>query len=97
MRQLIIIIVVLALTQLGQHFAFSPDSGSPVDTQTLVSTGFILLAAYAFGELFRRLRLPALLGYLASGVVFGPSLAALTYGPWSGPPLTETSLHQLGL
>lgn len=48
-----------------------------LDPKSIATTGFIILAAFTCGELGRRLRLPALVGYLIAGIAFGPSLAEL--------------------
>lgn len=52
------------------------------------ATGFLLLAAFTMGELFKRIRLPALLGYIAAGLLFGPSVTSFILGP-------ETKFHLL--
>lgn len=75
--------------RLQQHVA--------VDAQTLSATGFILLAAYAFGELLRRFRLPALLGYLGAGILFGPSLAEVALGSRELAPISDAGLQGLAL
>ncbi len=41
--------------------------------QALLAFGFLILAAYAAGELAVAIRIPKLVGYLIAGVVFGPS------------------------
>jgi Kef-type K+ transport system membrane component KefB len=48
-----------------------------LDPKSLAATGFIILAAFTVGELSRRVRLPALIGYLGAGLAFGPSFAEL--------------------
>ena len=48
--------------------------------KSLASTGFIILAAFSMGEFFKLLNIPALLGYIAAGVLFGPNLAPLLPG-----------------
>ena len=45
--------------------------------KSLAATGFIILAAFSMGEFFKLLNVPALLGYIAAGVLFGPNLAPL--------------------
>lgn len=97
MRQLIVILIVLTLLEVSHIVGVAPGSSAAFDTHTLASTGFILLAAYAFGELFRRVRLPALLGYLAAGVIFGPSLAALVLPGLQTPPLSRAVLQELSV
>lgn len=43
----------------------------------LLAVGIILLAAIVFGHLFRALRLPEVTGYIAAGVLVGPSVLGL--------------------
>lgn len=63
------VMVVLGDYEFGTtHAVFEPKS--------LAATGFIILAAFAMGEFFKLLRAPALLGYLAAGIVFGPNFFA---------------------
>lgn len=48
------------------------DTAQIYHSKTLVSLGFILLAAYSFGEITFRLGLPRISGYLIAGIIFGP-------------------------
>jgi Kef-type K+ transport system membrane component KefB len=43
----------------------------------LLAVGIILLAAIVFGHLFRAIRLPEVTGYIAAGVLVGPSVLGL--------------------
>ena len=45
--------------------------------QLIAPIGFVLLAAFTMGEFFKRINLPALLGYIVAGLLFGPELASL--------------------
>src|SRR5687768_3008548 len=47
--------------------------GSPA-SRALLTFGFLILAAYTIGEIATAFRLPKIVGYLAAGVVFGPSV-----------------------
>jgi len=96
MRQLVILAILAGLMHLSSRTGLSVGH-APYDTQTLIATGFILLAAYACGELFRRFRLPAILGYLTAGVLCGPSFAGLMYEHLQPAPLSRPVLHELGL
>jgi len=50
-------------------------------SQALLAFGFLILAAYTIGEVARSLGVPKIVGYLVSGVVFGPHvLGTLTEG-----------------
>lgn len=49
-------------------------------SRTLITFGFLILAAYTVGELATLVRLPRIVGYLVAGVLFGPSmLDTVTY------------------
>jgi Kef-type K+ transport system membrane component KefB len=49
------------------------------DPNAIAATGFIILAAFTMGELFKQLKMPALLGYIAAGIVFGPDLSKIIF------------------
>ncbi len=53
--------------------------------KALAATGFIILAAFTMGEFFKLLNIPALLGYIVAGVLFGPNLGPLL--PFEFPTL----------
>ncbi len=62
------------------------------DTQTLLLELFVIfVAAKLGGELFERLRMPAVLGEILAGVVFGPFAMA-----WVIPSPTVLSIAELG-
>jgi Kef-type K+ transport system membrane component KefB len=69
------ILVLLALMISLQGFEYTGNSN--FNPKILAATGFIILAAFTMGELFKQISLPALLGYIAAGVLFGPKLAPL--------------------
>jgi Kef-type K+ transport system membrane component KefB len=96
-RQVIILITLLAILTATTELSARAEIGAPLDAITLTTTGFIVLAAYAFGELFRRMRLPALLGYLAAGMLFGPSFSAVLFEDAGVAPINEGALGQLEL
>lgn len=97
MRQLLVLFGLLAIFAGTGELASRVAPNVEFDANTLTATGFILLAAYAFGELFRRFRLPALLGYLAAGMLFGPSASSLLLGDPVLAPIGSHALGQLGL
>ncbi len=70
------ILVLYAMMYFLREYDFgaSQDIFAP---KSLAATGFIILAAFAMGEFFRQLGIPALLGYIAAGILFGPNLAPL--------------------
>lgn len=96
MRQLLVLFVLLLLIQAAVQYGV-PVAGQPFDPLTLVTTGFILIGAYTMGELFRRMRLPALLGYLAAGMLFGPKLALLVLGNEGLAPIGAGVIPELQL
>lgn len=61
-----LLVVMLAVRALG--------SGEGL---TLAAIGFVILSAFAIAELLARAGLPKVTGYIVSGVVLGPSLAAV--------------------
>ena len=64
----------------------------PHDTQTLLFELFVIfVAAKLGGELFERLKMPAVLGEILSGVVFGPFTLK-----WVVPSATVLSIAELG-
>lgn len=76
MWQLVTIAALLALMLgLGGLTREVSRIDTALDPKSLATTGFVILAAFTCGELGRRLRLPALVGYLVAGIAFGPSLA----------------------
>lgn len=97
MRQVVILVALLLLAALSTELGERVHDSIAVDAKTLSATGFILLAAYAFGELLRRFRLPALLGYLGAGMLFGPSLAEVAFGSRAVAPISEAGLEGLTL
>lgn len=69
-RKLGIIIVLIVLINL---FSFlQVDIGQIFHADTLISLGFILIAAFSFGELTNLIGLPKISGYLIAGIIFGP-------------------------
>lgn len=67
MRRLLILVVLLGGVQL-----ILPLGSTGQGSQALLSLGFLILAAYTVGEMAKRFGIPKIVGYLASGVVFGP-------------------------
>lgn len=67
--------VLLALMIALQGYDYTGTSN--FDPKVLVATGFIILAAFTSGELSKQVGLPAMLGYIAAGVLFGPKFASM--------------------
>ncbi|HVI04323.1 MAG TPA: cation:proton antiporter [Enhygromyxa sp.] len=99
MRQILVLFVLVLLMQVVIRYGgeVGASAGASADSLTLLTTGFILVGAYTMGELFRRMRLPALLGYLAAGVLFGPKLIEMTLGDPGLAPLGAGAIKELGL
>jgi Kef-type K+ transport system membrane component KefB len=74
------IFLVLVLTGLMRALAtFNTDEKSSAGVS--LTLGYLLLSAYFIGGLFKRVGLPRLTGYIATGVVVGPSVLGLVGGP----------------
>jgi Kef-type K+ transport system membrane component KefB len=69
MRRVIILLLLLGGMQL-----IVPLGAEGEASQALLTFGFLILAAYTIGEMATTVRLPKIVGYLAAGVVFGPSV-----------------------
>jgi Kef-type K+ transport system membrane component KefB len=69
MRRLVILALLFGAMQL-----VLPLGAGGHGSQWLLTFGFLILAAYSVGELAVLVRLPKITGYLAAGVLFGPSL-----------------------
>jgi Kef-type K+ transport system membrane component KefB len=63
---------VLALLYVGMQL-IQPLGARGWGAEALLAFGFLILGAYAAGELATAIRLPQLVGYIGAGVVFGPS------------------------
>jgi|GEM_PF-245520 len=84
MWQLFTIVVLLGLmigleqvnlVPMEQYLGEAP----PFTPKSLAATGFIVLAAFTTGQLFQRFKIPALLGYIAAGILFGPQFIQIAY------------------
>lgn len=77
------------------------DVDSPTATfanpESVAATGFIMLAAFSMGEFFRLLGAPALLGYIAAGVLFGPNLTPMVFGPETDALFSQNVIENLAL
>ena len=69
MRRVIILLLLLGGMQL-----IVPLGAERGASQALLTFGFLILAAYTIGEIATGIRLPKIVGYLAAGVMFGPSV-----------------------
>jgi len=79
LRKLLIVVALFwAMHQLGSFAELHGEGASAAFT--LVSFGFILLAAYTLGALAERIHLPHITGYLLAGVACGPHFLGLLDG-----------------
>ena len=72
--KLVILLALFGLMQATRTFA-GVDDGGP--GSVALGLGFILLAAFFAGGLFKRFGLPRLTGYIVAGIVAGPDVLAL--------------------
>lgn len=71
--------IILGLLLVGMRMVL-PLGVAGHHSQTLLTFGFLILAAYTVGEIAVSLRQPRIVGYLTAGVIFGPSaLNVVTY------------------
>lgn len=81
--RLFLVVVLGGLMHAARAFAPPPGIGS-AGAGTALSTGYLLLTAFLVGGLFKKLGLPKLTGYLATGIVAGPQGLALVSGSMVG-------------
>ncbi len=67
------VLFILVLLQ-GILLRGFPQAFSLMEVQLTLNFGFLLLAAYLFGEWTARIRLPKLTGYLFAGILLGPDV-----------------------
>lgn len=65
-------LITLALLLAGVHLIL-PLGTERYGSESLLWFGFLILAAYTVGELGSSLGIPKIVGYLAAGMLFGPS------------------------
>lgn len=71
-------IITLGLLLVGMRLVL-PLGERGHGSQTLLTFGFLILAAYTVGEVADRWHLPRIMGYVAAGLLFGPtSLGTVT-------------------
>jgi Kef-type K+ transport system membrane component KefB len=72
------VVVLLSLAGL-MHAAgtYSGGVGAHPTGEAALAAGFMLLVAFFSGKVFSAVRLPKLTGYIAAGIVFGPSVLGL--------------------
>lgn len=74
------IFLVLVLTGLMRALA-TFASGDQTSAGVSLTLGYLLLSAYFIGGSFKHVGLPKLTGYIATGVIVGPSVLGLVAGP----------------
>jgi Kef-type K+ transport system membrane component KefB len=70
-------ILTLALLYVGMQLIIPLDSRHGAGSVTLLTFGFLVLAAYTSGELAKLVRLPKITGYLVAGLLFGPAVMGI--------------------
>ncbi len=70
-RQVFIVLLLTGGVILLHRFAVPTH----VDPTAMLALGFLILASYTIGELVGAIRVPHITGYLAAGLLFGPSVA----------------------
>jgi Kef-type K+ transport system membrane component KefB len=63
---------ILAMLFVGMQLVLPLGTASG-GSRSLLTFGFLILAAYTIGEIATTVRLPRIVGYLAAGMLFGPS------------------------
>lgn len=74
--RLVILAALCGLMQAARSFAPIDHGAAQVGAGTL-AFGFVLLASFFMGRVFKSLRLPRLTGYIATGLIVGPSVLGL--------------------
>ena len=75
-----IVFIVLLLIPMAALLGFEMAETGAFHPKVLAALGFILLCAYTFGEIAQRVGLPQVVGYITTGVLFGPHLTRLVLG-----------------
>jgi len=74
------VVLLIALTVLVKAVgSFAPESANAA--AVALAVGFLLIAGFFAGKIFKDLGLPKLTGYLAAGIVFGPELMDVVSAP----------------
>jgi Kef-type K+ transport system membrane component KefB len=71
------VFLVLALTGLMDALSSFRVGAQPGSAGTSLAFGYMLLSAYFIGGLFKRIGLPKLTGYIATGILVGPPVLGL--------------------
>ncbi len=66
------LVIILLIFLIVAFKLLQPSDSLNFHAETLIALGFILLAAFSFGELTNLLGIPKIIGYLIAGVIFGP-------------------------
>jgi Kef-type K+ transport system membrane component KefB len=72
--------IILVLLLLGMQVILPLGDLSP-NQRSLLTFGFLILAAYTVGEVATLMGLPQIVGYLAAGVIFGPEILNVVTTP----------------
>ncbi|MEO1271831.1 MAG: hypothetical protein AAFX99_27370, partial [Myxococcota bacterium] len=91
---IIIVLFLVMLTLLAFDFG---QNILPFEPKTLAAMGFILLTAYTVGELVQKLGPPKVVGYILTGIAFGPSLTHVLFGPDAQALFSNDVINDLSL
>lgn len=74
--KLVLIVILAGLMQAARAFAPPTGIGSQ-PAATALACGYLLLTGFLMGAVFKRIGLPKLTGYLATGILAGPQVLSL--------------------
>ncbi|MDH3224522.1 MAG: cation:proton antiporter, partial [Gemmatimonadota bacterium] len=72
MRRFVVLLLLLGLMALLQVLQAGSDTA--LNSFSLATFGFVLLAAYTLGQVAANLQLPKITGYIVTGLMFGPQV-----------------------
>ncbi len=78
--RLLLVLIFTGLMQAARSFAPDVTVGGGA-AGTALACGYLLLAAFLMGSIFKSLRLPRLTGYLVTGALVGPQVLNLVTAP----------------
>lgn len=96
MWQVITILIMFGL-MLGLRLLGISSFTGEFRAETLVVTGFIIVTAFTMGELLKRIGLPSLLGYIVTGIIFGPNFASLIFNSSNKALFSQDVTNDLAL
>ena len=92
LRQLLIVTILVGAL-IALHKFGGTSSHANYDPTAMLALGFVVLASFTIGALVDVIKLPHITGYLAAGMIFGPSIAGFFGSLRLWPPFDEGVLH----